>query len=232
MVNKIEFDQPPITFTLASGRVLDGSANYPAATTKLSVFLCPSDPNGTGRVPLSEYGATNYVACAGSGQVNAGSIRGTEADGSFFAEAIAMRDILDGSSNTVFISERTLGRSAPESTKRYAQTAVWEIASTRPVSPEACANRSNGSWYGFRGEKWIIGNYGNTLYNHFYAPNSHEHDCMNIRQQSGFMAARSMHVGGVNTLYGDGSVRFESQSIDLNIWRELSTRAGREVVVR
>lgn len=41
-------------------------------------------------------------------------------------------------------------------------------------------------------------------------------------------AARSRHSGGVNAVFGDGSVRFVPDSIDLNVWRNLSTRDGAE----
>jgi prepilin-type N-terminal cleavage/methylation domain-containing protein/prepilin-type processing-associated H-X9-DG protein len=42
--------------------------------------------------------------------------------------------------------------------------------------------------------------------------------------------ARSYHPGGVNTLLGDGSVRFVKSGIDGMVWRALGTVAGREVV--
>jgi prepilin-type processing-associated H-X9-DG protein len=42
--------------------------------------------------------------------------------------------------------------------------------------------------------------------------------------------ARSYHPGGVNTLLGDGSVRFIKNSIDGMMWRALVTIAGGEVV--
>jgi prepilin-type processing-associated H-X9-DG protein len=86
-----------------------------------------------------------------------------------------------------------------------------------------------GSWYGERGAKWIIGNYGNTLYNHYYGPISPEWDCMNITQQMGLTAARSVHPGGVMTLFCDGSVQFMDDDVDLEVWRGLATRAQGEV---
>jgi prepilin-type N-terminal cleavage/methylation domain-containing protein/prepilin-type processing-associated H-X9-DG protein len=42
--------------------------------------------------------------------------------------------------------------------------------------------------------------------------------------------ARSYHPGGVNTLLGDGSVRFVKNTIDGMVWRSLGTVTGGEVV--
>jgi prepilin-type N-terminal cleavage/methylation domain-containing protein/prepilin-type processing-associated H-X9-DG protein len=44
------------------------------------------------------------------------------------------------------------------------------------------------------------------------------------------ITSRSYHPGGVNTLLGDGSVRFIKSTIDGNIWRSLGTVAGGEVI--
>jgi prepilin-type N-terminal cleavage/methylation domain-containing protein len=46
----------------------------------------------------------------------------------------------------------------------------------------------------------------------------------------GAITSRSHHVGVVNSLLGDGSVRSISSNIDLNTWRALGTRNGNEVV--
>jgi len=43
-------------------------------------------------------------------------------------------------------------------------------------------------------------------------------------------AARSRHPGGVNTLMGDGSVKFVKSTINLFTWRALSTTQGGEIV--
>jgi prepilin-type N-terminal cleavage/methylation domain-containing protein/prepilin-type processing-associated H-X9-DG protein len=45
-----------------------------------------------------------------------------------------------------------------------------------------------------------------------------------------FNAARSFHPGGVNALMGDGRVQFAKNSVNLVIWRDLSTMSGGEVV--
>jgi hypothetical protein len=53
---------------------------------------------------------------------------------------------------------------------------------------------------------------------------------MNIQQQKGRMAARSLHPGGVMGLSCDGAVRFVSDSVDLALWRAGATRGGLEAV--
>ena len=46
----------------------------------------------------------------------------------------------------------------------------------------------------------------------------------------GAITARSYHPGGVNALFGDGSVRFVKSTIDGNTWRALGTIRGGEVI--
>ncbi|QDV52989.1 DUF1559 domain-containing protein [Gimesia fumaroli] len=43
-------------------------------------------------------------------------------------------------------------------------------------------------------------------------------------------ASRSLHVGGVHALLCDGAVRFISENIDLNTWQSLSSMSGGEVI--
>ncbi len=45
-----------------------------------------------------------------------------------------------------------------------------------------------------------------------------------------YLASRSRHPGGVNSLMGDGSAAFYTDSINLDIWRALSTTHGGEVI--
>jgi prepilin-type N-terminal cleavage/methylation domain-containing protein/prepilin-type processing-associated H-X9-DG protein len=45
-----------------------------------------------------------------------------------------------------------------------------------------------------------------------------------------YIASRSRHPGGVNTLLGDGSVRFTKETINLGSWQALSSQSGGEVL--
>ena len=44
------------------------------------------------------------------------------------------------------------------------------------------------------------------------------------------LAASSNHPGGVNAVFGDGSVRFVKNTVDPTVWRNLGTIAGGEVI--
>jgi prepilin-type N-terminal cleavage/methylation domain-containing protein len=226
----IDFRKAPTTFSVAGGVVHDGAVNLPAATARLTVLQCPSDAFANG-VPGSEFGSTNYAANAGSGLKLWGSL--TDADGVFFkGSRIGLRDITDGSTKTVAMSERLNGpgRQDAGSVESDVQRLMLEIPGGNDTTPEACASPNSGNCYQERGAKWILGNYGNTLYNHYYTPNAATWDCMNLQQQKALSAARSMHPGGVMVLHCDSSVKFSSDSIDLSLWRTLATRQAGEVI--
>jgi hypothetical protein len=53
--------------------------------------------------------------------------------------------------------------------------------------------------------------------------------CVNNGGAWNIQAARSRHTGGVSAGMGDGSVRFVPNSIDINVWRAMSTTQGGEV---
>jgi prepilin-type N-terminal cleavage/methylation domain-containing protein/prepilin-type processing-associated H-X9-DG protein len=226
----IDFKQAPTTFSVAGGVVYDGTVNLPAAKARHSVLQCPSDPL-SGGVPGSEFGSTNYAANAGSGLKQWGSL--TDADGVFFkGSLIGLRDITDGSTQTVAMSERLNGPGPQTSgnIESDVQRLMLEIPGGNDTTPTVCASPSSGNCYRERGAKWILGNYGNTLYDHYYSPNAPAWDCMNLQQQKALTAARSMHPGGVMVLLCDGSVRFASNFVDQSLWRAIATRQTGEVI--
>jgi len=204
---------------------------YPANATAMAVtvgtFLCPSD---SGNPPAADSGPVNYVFCTGSG-VNGGDAAG--ADGVFLlGPAVTYAGITDGSSSTVAASEQVVGLPGPYSqttpTPRpsFLPRAFARVAAT-PLTDTDCANAPRG-WLFNKGAAWWDGNYLNTLYNHHAPPNAPAADCVTYHNP-GWKAARSLHPGGINTLYCDGSVRFSRNTVDPATWRALATRAGKEL---
>lgn len=246
--NTIDFNTAP---TFAEPPVAPYAANVIVALTTIPMFLCPSD---LGIVPGNSYGPTNYVVCTGSGSnPTARYIRA--GDGVMFDPKlngiVKFRDVIDGMSNTVAMSEELLGdgyaiggngtSSIPGSQQPVnsllqvlnlttSQTSGGPYTAANDTSPSTCVVGATGFWSGIRGAKWMNGHYGDTLYNHGLSPNSLEFDCGNTGHSSGLTAARSRHIGGVHVLMCDGSTRFVSENVDFVTWQALATRAGSEPI--
>ena len=203
-------------------------ANTTVMATQVAMFLCPSDGAPP---PAVGTGPTNYAFCSGDGS-NGGDA--TNANGAFIlgpSESVA--NITDGTSQTAAASEQSLGIAGP-----YSQTTPtpiplpWSRAMARvvaaPLTDATCAVAGNG-WLLNKGSSWWDGNYQNALYNHYLPPNANRPDCI-VYHNPGWKAARSYHPGGVNLLYCDGYVAFTKDTVNLGVWRAISTRAGGEVV--
>lgn len=204
----------------------------------VSTYLCPSD---LGTVLDQRYRPANYVACLGSGVTTARQKAGSDrdVDGVFFVNSrIKPRDIIDGLSNTMAMSETVLGPGDPGmdgfvvSGPTDRPTDVWSALlpwETSELSDAACASAS--SFGVTRGSSWAATSHLSGFFNAYLPPNSLTPDCIvHYSFSPGWVAARSRHFGGVNVLMCDGSVRLVSNSIDLDTWRALSTRNGREAV--
>jgi prepilin-type N-terminal cleavage/methylation domain-containing protein/prepilin-type processing-associated H-X9-DG protein len=219
---RVDLTDAPAPFTTPTAS-FDGAANRAAAISAMPALWCPSD-QFQGRVPGLEYGGTNYAGSTGSGAAS-GTL--TDADGMFYMGShVSAKDVTDGMSHTSAFSERMLGPGDVE--YRRGADLILELPPSANPTAAACQSEGSGTWNSERGGKWIVGNYGNTLYNHAASPNAAEWDCMNGTQQKGRLAARSGHPGGVNVLYGDGSVFFISDAIELVAWQAAATRAGEE----
>jgi len=220
--------------------------NRVAAGLLVSVFLCPSDQ---GR-PVSEgfgvgkLGPTNYAGCTGTGKGGGTPFKDEGVDGTFFINSdTKFSDFLDGASNTIVMSESTLGTGDESTTDpafvQNSPDTVYRTVFGAPLSEGGCGGATHWNLSNRRGFMWVNGEYRCTLYNHFYAPNSKTPDCLGFSLSKdpakrftgyGWRAARSHHIGGVNVLVGDGSVRFVSDTINLAVWRGLATLNGKEVI--
>jgi prepilin-type processing-associated H-X9-DG protein len=81
---------------------------------------------------------------------------------------------------------------------------------------------------------WVMGEMCCSTYNHVATPNSKSCAGTGFPGTMANMAMQvppsSLHPGGVNTLFGDGAVRFVKNSIGLFVWRAVGTRNGGEVI--
>ena len=133
-------------------------------------------------------------------------------------DTITFATITDGTSNTLFFSEITPSRSNPNDT-RYGDTMLAVSAgftayhtpnSNGPdLSEFACWQLGD---VGRNGLAVCLGTVG---------PGNH---------LTSRWTARSFHAGGVQGALCDGSVRMFQDSINLHVWRSLSTGAGGESV--
>lgn len=225
--------------------------NKPGVGQQLSGFLCPSDLGA----PVKEgFGPTNYAVSSGSG---AGGGTPFDTDGLFYVNSqTRYGDVTDGASHTIACSESLLGEdtvrdddsafggATPERSYKF----VLSFMGTPTLDDEKCEgsqsfNSSAGTGNDPRGFAWCSGEYRSAAYNHYYSPNSPQFDCIAsattdptpgaskpiLYSAWGWRTARSVHPGGVNSAWADGSCRFVEDSIEPAVWRSLSTRSTDEV---
>ena len=156
-------------------------------------------------------------------------------------------EVTDGLSNTAFGSESLLGPGVADtipntpglvpSAALLFWNGAWQGTATATINPANCLAATSLSTE--RMGSWVDGTYTYGLYDHHYTPNSTSLDCItvlhdaqgnNLALSMGWKAARSLHPGGVNVLFGDGSVHFMKNSIDARAWAGTGTRAGGEVI--
>jgi len=190
-----------------------------------AVFTCPADSQN--------HSGVNYLHCNGTSSLGEATPDFPPPNTVLPGVAIGVRAarITDGLSCTVAFSERLVGDHDP---KRY--TASRDFAAIEStIAPGAlailpdtismlCRTRvgPNAPHFSFNGDGWLFRRLGTSMYNHTLPPNSRIPDC-GYGMMTGAYAARSLHRGGVFALYSDGATKFESESIDLTVWRALGT---------
>lgn len=226
------FDQAPLYSTINFNLPCGDAANAAPRNTELAALRCPSDFNN----PMAATGgATNYLMNKGTGVI------WTDASGPntgmplqtgvmFFQSCIRMRDITDGTSNTAAISERILADGNNGVVSPLADVFFSPLAPTTPDEAVTMCNAVDinnlaNQFPLFMGAPWIHGQH---TYLHINTPNTRSCGFFTVLRAN--MPASSRHVGGVNTLLCDGSVRFVSENIDRGVWRSVGTRAGGETV--
>jgi len=172
-------------------------------------------------------------------------------DGVFPVVSIAK--FTDGTSNTVIFSEWVKGpasrpgkdglgmvynpgintdnSAALAKTDYFAANQADAIACQNTALQPTNANRPDQQW-GWKGEWWIYG--GTMIYSHINTPNrkacDYKDQAQNDRAAMTMVGASSLHSGGVNSLFADGSVKFIKNSVNFRTWYGLATPAGGEVI--
>jgi prepilin-type processing-associated H-X9-DG protein len=178
------------------------------------VYACPSDPRGRqfypGNREYGKLGLTDYLAVTGTmtfgGDPTTGLPR-PQCDGVIYESSrTRIADITDGTSNTVLVGER------PPSPNLFWGWWTW------PALDASLGVRNTWSVYPGSGTDPVI--YCPSLFPENYRPpttgNCDTHHFW------------SMHPGGGNWLFADGSVRFLPYEANA-ILPALATRSGREV---
>jgi len=130
-----------------------------------------------------------------------------------------IRDIEDGTTNTIMVSE----------TFSSAEFCSEQPTASNGVCPTTCTAYTGGTQQGF---SWFYAvNYEGAYFGTAYTPNHPQPDCgASSSSQAAHLAARSKHVGGVHALLGDGSVRFASENLDAQIWKDLGHPSDGNVI--
>src|SRR5262249_51191912 len=180
---------------------------------RYAVLTCPSDqPNA----PIRPITSHNYVVNYGNTSYNQNTFQGVRFLGAPFAprKKFRLADITDGTSNTVLMFEVRQGQ------RRDLRGFTW----------------------------WGPATAGET----FFPPNTTSPDVIQYVPRDGtrycdplpphpprprptgatpyMVSARSLHVGGVQVVLGDGSARFVSNTINLQTWRNLGSSQDGDVV--
>ncbi len=222
----------------------DASANFTTRNSVVSSFICPSESNSP------HIFGTSYAASYGP-QWRWGD--GTNPDLAAFAGAKVKKigDFTDGTSNSIMVLEVVRGDgsnaiasrsdafSVPGFTPGNAgtfpqhatQLATYLTACTaaRAATPGGQWNNGHVYWSNGRVAVGAIANMGLTPNSRF--PNCGTWTITNVGPAgSGLFASRSFHPGGVNSLFGDGSVKFMKDTVNQVTWWGLGTISGGEVI--
>jgi prepilin-type N-terminal cleavage/methylation domain-containing protein len=192
----------------------------------ITTFLCPSNPQSG--LPTGNAG-NNYVFNYGDDILWAQPAT----RGIFFFQnkTCRMLDITDGTSNTAAFCERRTGDFSNGIATD--ETDLFTVAGANPVDANDAYNicltvdptNLAYQWRSDYGQHWLQ-NWHMTLYTHAGPPNSRS--CA-FPPTKMIMVANSGHSSLVNLLLCDGSVRSVSNRVDINTWRALGSRNGKEV---
>jgi len=257
------FNAANFTFSLKSD-ALGLAQNTTVMATRLAVFLCPSStPPSWVDTESSTFMApgNSYFASYGAGieWVASPQRAGGPPNGMFWVAGppIGLRNITDGSSNSIAFGEWRVGSGVVSKVTQYSDIvflsanpsgAVRTTAGTE-VMPglntagyntwlASCITSAkapySSSYSVVLGETWAHGLVAYSMGTTLLPPNSPQYNCSagapGTLDAPGSFNMSSFHSGGANALMGDGSVRFLKNSLSKQLMWALGSISYGEVI--
>jgi prepilin-type N-terminal cleavage/methylation domain-containing protein/prepilin-type processing-associated H-X9-DG protein len=189
-------------------------------TDAVPALACPSSPLGNKSPDIDAFACCPFIVDQSAlhyrgigGSIDADFVDGSNTTRSYTTSGVIypgsktrMGDIVDGTSNTLLLGE-------------ISDSQGWPIGSRT-------------GWGGINPWTWGYYYYGDGV---GYLMIDHKYIQWPVGYKGAFLTnatpLKSAHAGGgANVLLGDGSVRFVTESIDLDILKFLATRKGGEVI--
>ncbi len=217
----------------------------PLTDMRLSIYLCPSEPNPVARIAADgrAYQPLNYAMNMGIWFVY-DPVTERVGQGVFVVNGRhSAKSLRDGASNTLCAAEVEAwtpfyhdAGNAPVMVPTNPQQICQLGGTTAPNEPPLLMD-GHGAW--------VNGRVHQTGFTTAFPPNAkvtcvvgaNQYNVDWTSQQEGTsltvptyaaVTARSLHAGGVNASLMDGSVRYIDENIDKPVWRAMSTIAGGE----
>lgn len=197
-----------------TGRQSEGSANVVQQFIPNSKYQCPSDPNSQANVPN-----TNYIGVAGGGTAADRYATTSTNDGrDFYNNGVfyinsrtRITDLIDGTTNVFMVAET-----------RYQAVPAGPGVGTQGPSWAGTVRAGGGSGGGGDccATTVTIGAAVDGINTSTYNPATSNFNSIPVMRTFG-----SRHSGGgCNVTMGDGSVRFLSENMDINAYRQMAKR--------
>lgn len=195
--------------------------------TRVPLFICPSDPMGTGTAGVNSYrGNSGNIPNVG-GRVDQNQYDGLRINNGMFVVGVVGRGgyvraahVTDGLTTTALISESLIAQNYYDINTPF--TPMPKASVVKQLC-DAAAGPPGATDYG---DAWCRGLMERSRYMHVMPPNSRT--CLNagVTGRNGSAAtARSAHQGGVSLAMADGSTRFVANAVDVGIWAAIGSRS-------
>jgi prepilin-type N-terminal cleavage/methylation domain-containing protein/prepilin-type processing-associated H-X9-DG protein len=227
--------------------------NLTVTNSIINTFICPSDGANPDTPNSRQWdGDTNNYFSSRGTTTDPWS---AESTGVFAnGNAYGVQHITDGTSNTIAFSEGLIATDTlwipwrggvSDQIYPHNSGGLFDARSNMPrvlsdllLCTQDFQNHKDPAGTNDKGFRWAIGGFGITSFNTIVPPNSTQYNwggCRLDQKNGGFAFglysnATSNHPGGCNVLFTDGSVKFIKNTINLQTWWSLGTRAGGEVL--